>query len=78
MEERRQPTDLQGTSFAEPFAFRRRLRQADTRIDFIPVLDMIVIAMLVIRLAAGGSCGSACDRDEDATFATNGGGADHR
>jgi len=50
MEEHQQPTDLQGTSFAEPFAFRRRLRQADTRIDFIPVLDMIVIAMLVSLL----------------------------
>jgi len=39
-----------GTSFTEPFAFSSRLRRADTRIDFIPVLDMIVIAMLVSLL----------------------------
>lgn len=44
------PTGGQGTSFAEPFAFRARLRRVDTRIDFIPVLDMIVIAMLVSLL----------------------------
>jgi len=40
----------QGTSFSEPFAFRSRLRRVDTRIDFIPILDMIVIAMLVSML----------------------------
>jgi biopolymer transport protein ExbD len=44
------PSGRQGISFAEPFAFRARLRRADTRIDFIPVLDMIVIAMLVSLL----------------------------
>jgi biopolymer transport protein ExbD len=44
------PSGRPGTSFAEPFAFRARLRRADTRIDFIPVLDMIVIAMLVSLL----------------------------
>ena len=50
MEERGQSTDWRGTSLAEPFAFRERLRRADTRIDFVPVLDMIVIAMLVSLL----------------------------
>lgn len=49
-EEHQQSVDLQSTSFAEPFAFRKRLRQADTHMDFIPVLDMIVIAMLVSLL----------------------------
>ncbi len=43
------PSSRQG-SFSEPFAFRSRLRQGDTRLDFIPVLDMIVIAMLVSLL----------------------------
>lgn len=37
-------------SFVEPFAFRDRMRQAETRISLIPVLDMIVIAMLVSLL----------------------------
>lgn len=49
-EDHQQPSNLQSTSFAEPFAFRARLRRADTRIDFVPVLDMIVIAMLVSLL----------------------------
>lgn len=39
--------DLQAASVSEPFAFRRRLRETDTRLDFIPVLDLIVIAMLL-------------------------------
>lgn len=42
--------DIQAASPAEPFAFRSRLRRADTSIDFIPVLDMVVIAMLVSLL----------------------------
>lgn len=46
-EDRQQPSSLEGTSFAKPFAFRDRLRRVDTRIDFIPILDLIVIAMLV-------------------------------
>ncbi|PXA05694.1 hypothetical protein DDZ13_02140 [Coraliomargarita sinensis] len=45
-EENQEYANLQSRSFAEPFGFRGRLRRADTRIDFIPVLDMIVIAML--------------------------------
>jgi biopolymer transport protein ExbD len=49
-EDQPQSAKLQGTSFTEPFAFRERLRCADSRIDFIPVLDMIVIAMLVSLL----------------------------
>lgn len=44
------PSKRPSASFSEPFSFRNRLRQADTRIDFIPVLDMIVIAMLVSLL----------------------------
>lgn len=50
MEDHQQASNLQSTSFTEPFAFRERLRRTDTRIDFIPVLDMIVIAMLVSLL----------------------------
>ncbi|MFO8027715.1 MAG: biopolymer transporter ExbD [Opitutales bacterium] len=45
-----EPSNLQRASFSEPFAFRGRLSRVDTRIDFIPVLDMIVIAMLVSLL----------------------------
>jgi len=48
--DQQQSANLQSSSFSEPFAFRRCLRRADTRIDFIPVLDMIVIAMLVSLL----------------------------
>ena len=47
---RAEQADLQMASLAEPFAFRSRLKRADTGIDFIPVLDMIVIAMLVSLL----------------------------
>lgn len=39
-----------GTVFSGPFSFRDRLRQVDTRINFIPVLDLIVIAMLMSLL----------------------------
>lgn len=49
-EDQQQIANLQSSSFAEPFGFRGRLRLADTRIDFIPVLDMIVLAMLVSLL----------------------------
>lgn len=49
-EDHQQASNLQSTSFAEPFAFKARLRRADTRIDFIPVLDMIVIALLISLL----------------------------
>jgi biopolymer transport protein ExbD len=49
-EERKQSADLQSSSFSEPFAFRERLRRPDRGVDFIPVLDMIVIAMLVSLL----------------------------
>lgn len=49
-EDHHQPSKFQSTSFTKPFAFRDRLRSADTRIDFIPVLDLIVIAMLVSLL----------------------------
>lgn len=41
---------LQHASLAEPFAFRERIRKPDSRVDFIPVLDMIVIAMLLSLL----------------------------
>ena len=50
IEDKQQSADLQATSLAEPFAFRSRLRSADMRMDFIPVLDLIVIAMLVSLL----------------------------
>lgn len=50
MKDQQQSSDLQSTSFSEPFAFRGRLRRPETRIDFIPVLDMIVIALLVSLL----------------------------
>jgi biopolymer transport protein ExbD len=46
----RQSSDWRGTSLAEPFGFRECLRGTDTRMDFVPVLDMIVIAMLVSLL----------------------------
>lgn len=49
-EKKQQSASLQATSLAEPFAFRSRLRSPDKRIDFIPVLDLIVIAMLVSLL----------------------------
>lgn len=48
--ENQETAGLQETSLAEPFAFRSRLRRADTRLDFIPVLDLIVIALLVSLL----------------------------
>lgn len=41
---------LRNASFSEPFAFKARLPRAEARIDFFPVLDMIVIAMLVSLL----------------------------
>lgn len=50
MKTENESSDLQNASLAEPFAFRQRIRNVDTRIDFIPVLDMIVIAMLVSLL----------------------------
>lgn len=50
MSGRKQESSRESVSFVQPFAFRERLRQVDTRIDFIPVLDMIVIAMLVSLL----------------------------
>lgn len=50
MKKDQESSDLQSASLAEPFAFRERIRKADTRVDFIPVLDMIVIAMLVSLL----------------------------
>lgn len=50
IEKIQEAADLQETSLAEPFAFRSRLRGADTRLDFIPVLDLVVIAMLVSLL----------------------------
>lgn len=49
-EDKQNPANLQGSFLSEPFAFRNRLHRADTRIDFVPVLDMIVIAMLVSLL----------------------------
>lgn len=50
MKPEQETTNLQCASLAEPFAFRERIRKPDTRIDFIPVLDMIVIAMLLSLL----------------------------
>jgi len=50
MKLKQQTLDLQCASLAEPFAFRERIRKPDTRVDFIPVLDMIVIAMLLSLL----------------------------
>jgi biopolymer transport protein ExbD len=50
MKLKQQALDLQCASLAEPFAFRERIRKPDTRVDFIPVLDMIVIAMLLSLL----------------------------
>lgn len=47
---KQRPPSRANASFVEPFAFRERLRQAETGISFIPVLDMIVIAMLVSLL----------------------------
>lgn len=38
--------EVQDVSLAEPFAFKGRLQALDARMDFIPVLDLIVIAML--------------------------------
>jgi len=50
MKSKQQAVDLQHASLVEPFAFRERVRKPDTRVDFIPVLDMIVIAMLLSLL----------------------------
>lgn len=41
------PAEWSGASLTEPFDFRSRLRPADSRLDFVPVLDLIVIALLV-------------------------------
>ena len=45
-EHNREIVEKPGNSFCEPFSFRARLQQVDSRIDLIPILDMIVIAML--------------------------------
>ncbi|MGB0743143.1 MAG: ExbD/TolR family protein [Opitutales bacterium] len=47
---KQEPPHPEDRSLSEPFAFRTRIHRADTRVDFIPVLDLIVIAMLVSLL----------------------------
>lgn len=37
-------------SFTEPFGLVARLQKADTRLDFIPILDLVVISLLVSLL----------------------------
>lgn len=44
------PPNRACASLVEPFGFKDRLRQVDSSTSFIPVLDMIVIAMLVSLL----------------------------
>ena len=41
---------VQGESFTRPMGLVSRLQRTDTRLDFVPVLDIVVIAMLVSLL----------------------------
>ena len=43
-------SEFPGDSLTEPFSFCSRLRSVETRFDFVPVIDLIVIAMLVSLL----------------------------
>ncbi|MGB0408422.1 MAG: ExbD/TolR family protein [Opitutales bacterium] len=39
-----------GASFTQPMGLLSRIQRADTRLDFVPVLDIVVIAMLISLL----------------------------